>query len=1052
MILTPLPTANRPGLSALSYRVGTFSAFYETMLGRLSSEDFPALAALAARTPDDPAIALLDAWSAVLDVLTFYQERIINEGCLRTAVERASILQMARLTGYTPNPGVAASVFLAYTLDKNRSVTIAAGSRVQSAAAQDTLPQSFETSSDLNASDVYNNLGIRRTQPSLLETGAGVIFVDSTANNLRSNDVILLVSNGVPTMRRIAVIELQPQQTQTKITLQPLPPPVAPGFAPVMTTTSSAPPLASTSSSSPGNISIPPVNSGTFSHLIALLEPLLKQPAAHPPNSEELVRSVATSFTPTSDTAPSLLKALYPTVGPQLDAAFRNAPVSAQPATEVYVLRAKAGPFGSNAPMRFVAPSVQTGGAGEYKEWDFQRAVSSGSEAFQLDAQIAPQFFTQVSATLNFTITLGQKTLAQTNVIVNQNTPTTVNFPDADETVVLSVARSPEANPSAIVTFAFQKRAASVSISSPEFAFSAAGLTLLSTRVVAITQVLHSIVSGVIASSGTTQATETPNILSLDASYDQIQPGTWVVLDGAKNLITKADKVAVASRADYGIVGRVTQLTLDKPWIDLSQDTFAAIRNTAVYAQAEPLSLREETITAPVSGQQLELDNLYTGLESGRWLIVQGERVDLPGVTSAELVMLASVDQDVRKTNGIPDPGEQVHSFLNLTNPLSYQYKRDTVTINANVAHATHGESRSEVLGSGDASQALQTFALHQKPLTYVSAPTATGNQSTLSLRVNNVLWAEAPNLLAMGPADRKYLTMTDDSGATSIVFGDGVHGLRPPTGVENIKADYRSGIGVTGNVGAGAITLLATRPLGVRSVVNPLASSGGADPETRDQARQNVPVGLSALSRLVSVQDYQDFSRSFAGVAKASAALMQAQTPLVYVTVAGANGFPVDPNSDLFRNLTAALLALGDPNFPIQVASFELLLIFISANVAVLPDYQWETVQPAVRAVVLDQLAFANRDLAQDVLASEIIAAIQSVEGVEYVDLQILATVPRNFTAEDLKNFASLTTVPDRIVVNDVRTSSNGGILPAQLAFLSPDITDLLILNPIKQ
>jgi len=51
-------------------------------------------------------------------VLTFYQERIANEGYLGTATERRSILELARLVGYELRPGVAASVYLAYVLDK----------------------------------------------------------------------------------------------------------------------------------------------------------------------------------------------------------------------------------------------------------------------------------------------------------------------------------------------------------------------------------------------------------------------------------------------------------------------------------------------------------------------------------------------------------------------------------------------------------------------------------------------------------------------------------------------------------------------------------------------------------------------------------------------------------------------------------------------------------------------------------------------------------------------------------------------------------------------
>ena len=39
-----------------------------------------------------------------------------------------------------------------------------------------------------------------------------------------------------------------------------------------------------------------------------------------------------------------------------------------------------------------------------------------------------------------------------------------------------------------------------------------------------------------------------------------------------------------------------------------------------------------------------------------------------------------------------------------------------------NVVRATHGETRFEVLGSGDAGKAFQAFTLKQPPLTWVSA------------------------------------------------------------------------------------------------------------------------------------------------------------------------------------------------------------------------------------------------------------------------------------------------------------------------------------------
>jgi len=100
----PETVDNRPGLPAVAYRVGTHASFRAHLLAALSAGGAPPagapagwtppLRALSART-DDFTVALLDAWAAVGDVLTFYQERIANESWLRTATERRSVLELA---------------------------------------------------------------------------------------------------------------------------------------------------------------------------------------------------------------------------------------------------------------------------------------------------------------------------------------------------------------------------------------------------------------------------------------------------------------------------------------------------------------------------------------------------------------------------------------------------------------------------------------------------------------------------------------------------------------------------------------------------------------------------------------------------------------------------------------------------------------------------------------------------------------------------------------------------------------------------------------------
>ncbi|MEM9490810.1 MAG: hypothetical protein AAGC55_16805, partial [Myxococcota bacterium] len=89
---------NRPNLPSLSYRIGRHSDFLQRMLARLPNErpeswpdQPPPLGRLTYRGTDDPSIALADACSTLLDVLAFYQERIVNEGFIRTSLERRSV-------------------------------------------------------------------------------------------------------------------------------------------------------------------------------------------------------------------------------------------------------------------------------------------------------------------------------------------------------------------------------------------------------------------------------------------------------------------------------------------------------------------------------------------------------------------------------------------------------------------------------------------------------------------------------------------------------------------------------------------------------------------------------------------------------------------------------------------------------------------------------------------------------------------------------------------------------------------------------------------------
>src|ERR1044072_9839221 len=137
------------------------------------------------------------------------------------------------------------------------------------------------------------------------------------------------------------------------------------------------------------------------------------------------------------------------------------------------------------------------------------------------------------------------------------------------------------------------------------------------------------------------------------------------------------------------------------------------------------------------------------------------------------------------------------------------------------------------------------------------------------------------------------------------------------------------------------------------------------------------------ALDRLVSLQDYGDFTRTFAGIAKASAKrLSDSRRQFIHLTIAGVDDIPIDPLSDLYRNLLEALRKLGDVSVPIQIDSRELIILVLSARIRLQPDYLWDPVALEVRTALLDKFGFRKRALGQPALLCEIIGAIQSRVG----------------------------------------------------------------------
>ncbi len=921
---------NRPGLSALVYRVRTHAACLEAMKAGLSgfldfelpeldehgkpkTERIYPLRGLTTRETDDPAIALLDAWATVADVLTFYQERIANEGYLRTATERRSVLELARAIGYELKPGVAASTYLAFTVETApgapRRATIEVGTKVLSIPGQNERPQTFETVEKIEAKAEWNGLKLRQTETQEIKKGVKNLYLKGVSTKLQPGDGILLV----------------------------------------------------------GDDRDSPTGGGNERWDFRILQTVTEVRTSDPEQSY------------TEVTWESGLGHEKPTVDPASN-------------PRAFAFRQRAALFGYNAPdWRTLPDSVKDDFATDYPsytDWpNFEIKISENNE-IDLDA-VYPKIL-------------------------------------VGSWIVLRVPAYTE----------LYKLTAVSNGSRKDF-----GLTAKTTRV-GLDTLEHLTWCGlrdtvVFCQSERLELAEKPiaqplygDRIILGELMSDLQPSQTLIVSG-KRVRVKIDSAAQGLK----LLSSDGLKSVDLKANDLLQVLAPPVLPVGTTSEQDiPLKPEEliqvlnSMVPQLIKWRLMDRDG-FVGL-----LTALSNAVSLEGAAKedATLSEVAFIDKAKDAVSSDRD-----RTTLILQDPLENCYDRLTVSINANVAKATHGETvAQEVLGSGDGSQANQRFVLKKPPLTYVSATTGSGGQSTLTVRVNGVAWQEVPSLYELDRTSESFTVRIDNEGKASVIFGDGEKGARLPSGTEKVTATYRSGTGPEGEVAAGKLTLLQTRPLGIREVANPIAASGADAPESLENARENAPLNVLTLERIVSLEDFEDFSRAFLGVGKAQAvSLWNGETHLVNITVGTAAGKPIDPKSDLYTHLLEAIDSARDPIQPVMVAGYIPRTFSLEASVVTDSRYVDEDVFAQARTLLLENFSFGKRAFGQPVTAAEVVAMIQAVPGVVAVDLDSLSLDP----VEDTQSSISDLEVPAILMANQVKLDLKTGNI---------QLTELLLIN----
>lgn len=952
----PRRPENRAGMSRIDYRITMQPEALARMLHLLprqrvtdpdSGTELEPLKALTSRDPADPAISLLDAWATACDVLSFYSERVANEGYIGTATQRRSVLELARMIGYQLAPGVGASAHLAFTVedadDPYRVVEVEPGVQAMSIPHEKgKVPQIFETVEAITARAEWNDIHARTQRPQNLvlynelsdpdaaENGTLYLFdLDNSFDDaaLSDPDLITIASEADlapfhPMTRRIdlpAALAKRIADHQTNAEIDPV---------------LYALPVDEVCLTGQG------LNLNKGDRILAVAQgadegaPVTAMP----------LRVVSA----TEDRAFGLTKAVLTRSGSAPDS-VRRAPLFRLATLVVGIMPTRKEPLGTRA--------IETHVRGKTWSGDGLSALVQ-SQAWQRD-----KIMTLVGRIANPAPEEGDEDGPALGLhVMRDNAGFFGNTAPLWKT--LNYGTDAQGNPD-----------------KGPYTRNWDGDALVHPNTIWMD------------GQGEHYIDSSSSHVYLDREVKALQPGGWAILENASGaaLGLRVTHTAQESRADYAITGKSTGVgfrTANEGEIDLDGDGSGTIyndfpvRGSQIHAVSEHLPLSGVPLSPdlPAGAASIELDRLFLDLERGRPVALTGARVDAERITGRETHLI----DEVQHIDGI--------TRLLLASETAYRYDRTTLRINANVALATHGESVNEELGSGDATQTFQTFTLKKPPLTYVSAASESGRESTLTVRVDGVAWQRVASLGRAGPEDAVYELRHSDDGSAHVRFGDGRTGRRLPTGTLNVSAVYRVGIGTDGEVPEEAISQLKTRPLGVRGVVNPSPATGAADPETPESARDTAPGTVKTLGRIVSLTDYADFARGFAGVGKAQAReLWSGQRKVVHVTVAPESDAELSDSDPLLRNLGDAMEGLRDPARPMLLAPYARRYFALTARIVPDPAHREADVLLWARREIEARFGYEARALAQSVSAAEVIAALHAAPGVVSVDLDAL-------------------------------------------------------------
>jgi predicted phage baseplate assembly protein len=1039
---------NRPELSAVAFRVGTFGMFRQALLHAIA--ETPALAGLRSRLSDDYSIMLLELWAVVADVLSFYQERIANEGYLRTATTRDSVRRLARLADYQLRPGAAATARLAFTVDAGTRLIVPAGLRVQSVPAAGEQPQKFETLEPVQVDWRLNRLRIVSAPIFRNPLGAGsreaYLAPDEAspaiAALLQPNDRILVRSSSALEEASIERIDIIEDRVRLRFT------------APIVGTTWNAFHMAYKKTQTfrlfghGAPTRYPKPVTDKSGHVkawrLALTNRRLATPDRFPldgrydipPRTRLLVEVRAGSTVYATETRVSAAGQMIDTVGPLRDTVTVvsvTPPVSFPAATVdrtdvlIHVLaEATLALWPYAYSDRLITGECYI--SGRRSGWDRievgrvieRKSYKRGVEISVRDIDVGRPVILLDDVAVPVTATVRAAELVGASIIVG---------PTANDTAMAAAIGLAPGEGERVTGLVSGTIRHGLGLSNPKGELQVTigqlpaqllALGALSVQGPDYYERLAAILQAALRAASSAPTFREARVVTIGARL--------VVVSGVAN-----DEVSFApTPADATTVG---ELGLDPSVVRFVD------------------GVRSAPVVAPVvdrSGMLRITEGLRLAYEVSVTLTAAWQPRDIAAALLRALQLSPfslriTADDETKRLLILPDIPRDDAQYLKLTVTPDGEVDLATQTaaLLANVTTASHGESvAGEVVGDADASQLFQRFVLRKKPVTYVPAAVPGGLASTLHLRVNGIEWREVPTLYGASGRDEVFITRLDDDATMTVHFGDGTAGRRPPSGRSNIVATYRQGLGVAGRVRANTLSTLLDRPTGLKASTNPLPADGGADAESLEHARRAAPGTVRTFGRAVSLRDFEDITLASGEVAKCKATWVWAyDARVIHLTVAGQQGGTFSPEA--LRRIRATLHVERDPNHKLLIDNCAGVPILISVGLQVNERFDTAAVIARARQALLDALAFDALDLAQSIHLSDIYAVLQDVPGVVAADIDDL-----DYKNPDAAHNGTTERPHRHLPILPARPAPNPPfhVLPAELATIEVPSQDILV------